>query len=161
MLHHYFVRVGNGKAFENSIDVKTWCLDSKSNMGKSFIKTVKSCNPESDKIILWIVKKEQKGIPSYVATFDKLIPRETGPLISVTPTSEEYGWGPAGDSFDTAVAYTHLVDIRAAPVETGCIGRSSWQRITNAPEDLDNVYRNIIRFHKCNSVENGFGQLNK
>jgi len=117
-------------------------------MGKSFKKTIDSLNP-SDIIILWFVHKGSKAIASYVAIFDKLIPRELGPLVNVTMSSEDLGWE-KGDKYDTEVTYTDIVDIRTARVDTGCLRcQSSWIRIRDPPEDLDETYLNIKRFCKC------------
>ena len=150
-IHNIGVRISDGNNFGNTISKKRWCIHLASAMGIHFKKIVESLT-EEDTIRLWFLKTGSKGIASYVATFDGLVTRELGPLLCLTPTSEEYGWGAEGDKYDTEVAYTDLYNIEKSGVDTSYKGRSSWGRISNAPENLDEVYSDIVRYSKSISM---------
>lgn len=151
MIYNIAVRIADGKHFDNAMPFKTWCLNSTAPMGKHFMKIVNSIN-EGDTIRLWFLKTGSNGIASYVATFDRMIRREIGPLLNVTVSSEDFGWGMKGDTYDMEVRYKDIYEIQESNVNTGYKSQSSWGRLANSPEDLDLEYPNIVRYSKSVSM---------
>jgi len=104
MTTNWILRVGDGKNFKASSKLKIWGIrDIPSN--KHFITNVKSGD------ILWFVLGKSKGKLMCVATYNSQNRRELGPLLSVTPTDIELGWGEIGSMYQIEIHYSHLYEL--------------------------------------------------
>jgi hypothetical protein len=98
----WIMRISDGNHFCNSSIGKVWGCYSDVACNKNFMKKVSA----GDR--LWFVTKESHGRIVAVATFTKHSKRETGPLISLTPTNEERGWTETDGNWDTDIFYENL-----------------------------------------------------
>lgn len=102
---NWLLRITDGEHFCNSSNDKVWAVDSKITCNKHFIKKAKL----GDK--LWFVTCKSKGKIIGVASLSTIRPRETGPLISLTPTNEDRGWTKQKGKWDTDIYYIDFYHI--------------------------------------------------
>ena len=97
----WLIRVGDAQHFHASSHLQIWGINSTTDSSKGFIRRVRP----GDR--LWMVQSKMKGKLVSVVTFDKLKPREIGPLIDITRTNKEFGWDKTKDgNWDLEIHYT-------------------------------------------------------
>lgn len=139
---HWFLHIGDEKHFLASMPKQIWGIKSSYSHGKYFLRTAKQGD------ILWFVKKG--SLLSAMAIFMETRKREVGPLIALTPTSEELGWTKGGDSWDTEVHYKELYDVSGLELHTGLKG-TYVIRLFNKDKcdvNLPTEYDMIVRYSK-------------
>ena len=103
MPNHFILRVGDGINFKNSSKHSTWAVKSRY---ISFLENVKEGDIFTGKIIA-------------VAEFVSKNKRDTGPLLSLTPTDDELGWDKLGKYYDVEIHYTNLYNLTDCKLFTG------------------------------------------
>jgi len=148
MVNHYLLRVGDGKNFTNSSNLSIWAVKSRY---KTFLKNIRT----GDK--LWFIKKKDKndihvGKIIAVADFVSKNKRETGPLLSITPTNDELKWDKKGDLYNVEIHYTNLYNLTECKLFTGLSCQSTVVNYDNIRESLlINLiieYENIKKYSK-------------
>jgi len=125
MSNHFIIRVGDGENFVKGSVYSTWGCRSTNKSCKPINKSFLSKVKEGDK--LWFVRSKKKqdmtvGKIIAVATFVSKNKRETGPLISLTPDNETYGWK-GGENYDIELHYTQLYNLSNCNLYTGQKGQ--------------------------------------
>jgi hypothetical protein len=115
MPNHFILRVGDGVNFKNGSKHSTWAVKSRY---ISFLENVK----EGD--ILWFIENKKTGDLFTgkiiaVAEFVSKNKRDTGPLLSLTPTDDELGWDKLGKYYDVEIHYTNLYNLTDCKLFTG------------------------------------------
>jgi hypothetical protein len=105
MLTDWIFRVGDGNNFINSSKYKVWGVKSFQPWVKHFIKNVK----KGDR--LWFVIGGSGGKIIAVSTYESHNIRELGPLVNITMTDEELGWGKEWSICDTEIHYSNLYNL--------------------------------------------------
>jgi hypothetical protein len=147
MRTHWIVRVGDGKNFKSSMKHNIWGISQKSAQPKSFAANVK----EGD--ILWFLGNYKIGKKFLgVATYVLQKKRETGPLISFTPTNEELGWS-EGD-WEIEIHYKDLYLIEDVAIIGSFAFQFSILKSTSLKTEIDfaNEYENILRYSKATQL---------
>lgn len=144
-MHHWIVRVNDGKNFFSSMNKGIWALKSSASDGKNFL----SHASEGD--ILWFLTNYKAGKKFVgVATFTNVKKREIGPLISLTQTNEELGWT-AGE-WDTEVHFKDLYLIADLEIQPNVKCQSSYVKTKSLMSeicfDFDLEYINILKYSK-------------
>ncbi len=111
MAIHWLLRIGDGDHFASSSKMNIWGVNSKTS-GSSFVKEAK----QND--ILWFVKGKSKGQVIAVATLERFVKRELGPLINLTHTNEELGWTKQYGDWDYEVHFTNMYNIESCSLLT-------------------------------------------
>lgn len=141
---NWLMRVGNGEHFISSSSGNIWGINSKNRCGKHFIKNVK----KGDR--LWFIKSKSMGLVIGLAIFDKLIKREIGELISLTPSDEELGWTKVKGDWDYEVHYTDLINLTDCKLLTELKCMSSISKFNNktCKVDLSSEFDSIQKYLK-------------
>jgi hypothetical protein len=153
--NNWIIRISNGHNFVNSSSYKVWggtLLNKETNkINSSFSNFV---NNVKDGDILWFITSNSykyTGIIFACATFKKNVKRELGPLISITPGNDIYGWD--GVEGDIEIHYTNLYDLHNInnPVIHKIRGNSSYRNYDNkscSHLNLIDDYTNIVKYLK-------------
>lgn len=137
----WLLRIGDGEHFIASSTFNIWAINSKNSNGKHFIRNVKN----GDR--LWFIKNRSKGLILAMAKFDKLVERDIGELIALTPTNEELGWTKTDGDWDMEVHYTDLIILSDCKLLTEIKTRSVILKYNDSCKiNLPLEYKNIQRY---------------
>jgi hypothetical protein len=142
-MHHWLMRIGDGEGFTNSKKFNIWALKSWASDGKNFL----SDATKGD--IIWLLTNYTKGRKLVgVATFVSTNKREVGPLIAVTKTNEELGWGDG--TWDTEIHYENLYEIDILDLYPDVKHQSSIVKTSSITThiDFELEYKNIVKYSK-------------
>jgi hypothetical protein len=149
-VNHWLLRVGDGNNFINSSELGIWAVSLRCN-------SFREQSKEGD--ILWFIKSkdpknknELNGKVIAVATLVSKIIREEGPLICLTPTSEELRWNGTGGHCGLLIYYKNLYNLSDCDLYTGQKNQTTVCNYENVKdtlsEDLIIAYENICRWSK-------------
>jgi hypothetical protein len=132
-INHYILRVGDGGNFIKGFAKRLWAVR---DSHKSFLEKVK----QGDKI--WLIRSKTSedlysGKIIAVADFEYKNERIVGPLVSLTPTNEEIGWGDSeGGNCNIEIHYNNLYNLTALNLYTGQRGQCVVTNYNNIKEKL-------------------------
>ena len=112
MSKHWLLRIGDGENFINSSNKQIWGISEKSPTNKNFLRKIKKGD------FLWFIKSNSNGHAIALATYDKNIKRELGPILDITLTNEELGWDNNGNKSDIEIYYIELYNIKDCNIFT-------------------------------------------
>ncbi len=101
----WIIRAGNARNFVKSSKYKIWGMNTQTDVNaKKFISVVKT----GDR--LWFVKNQSKGKIIAVVTYKYHNLREVGPLLELTMTNEDLGWG-KDEFYNVEIHYEKLYNL--------------------------------------------------
>ena len=110
MTENWILRVGDGNNLFTSSSDNIWGIQTKTSpAGKNFI----NCVSPGDK--MWFVTSNSHGKIVAVATYRSHNERELGPLLNISKTDTELGWGENDmvSNWNTEIHYTNLYNLKA------------------------------------------------